>query len=275
MTTPAADSRPLVGRFRASLARLARRRFDHRVVRWLQLGRDQQRWYLRKLFRCHPVGAVLDVGGNAGQYARFLRREVGYRGHIVTFEPIPALAAALKRESSGDPSWEILELALGDSPGQASFNVMNTSPMSSLLQPKADCSSPVMQFNRVSETVQVRVDTLDAVIAGHPWLRGMQDLYLKLDVQGYELKVLEGATRSLPRIAALQAELNVLPLYEGQPSYLEVMQYLDSRGYAPSLLPAHEYETFPEMIDFDAHFLRRDRMSELLRAARGSGQGTD
>lgn len=258
-------SRLSTSRVFASALRFARRNFDLRVVRWLRLGKHQQRWYLKRLLPELSIDLILDVGGNAGQYALFLRRDVGYQGPIVTFEPHPELAAELTKRSSHDPYWTVLNVALGDAEGTAKFNIMNTTPMSSLLAPNAQCGSAVMQFNQVQRTIDVRVQTLDDLMDSLPILQDKTNVYLKLDVQGYELKVLEGAGRSLSRISALQAELSVIPLYENQPSYLDLFAYLHARSYVPSLFPAHEYETFPELIDFDAHFVRQDLLQSRAR----------
>ena len=56
-------------------------------------------------------------------------------------------------------------------------------------------------------------------------------LFLKLDVQGYERKVLEGAGRTLPRIVGLRVELSVSQYYEGEPQMLEMMNYLYGLGF--------------------------------------------
>lgn len=118
-------------------------------------------------------------------------------------------------------------------------------------------------FNEVSSSIEVEVDTLDDYLAKSPHLAGHRNIYLKLDVQGFEKKVLEGAQKSLPRVSAMQAEFSVIPLYQNQPDYKEMQQYIEDCGYLLSFIPAHNYEQFPEMIDFDCHFIRRERL-ELL-----------
>jgi FkbM family methyltransferase len=243
-----------------------RHALDYKLVRWYQLAGHQQTWYLRRLFRWQQIDLVIDVGGNAGQYADFIRKRVGYRGLLVTFEPIPWLASELALRAKSDPLWIVVNKALGDSAGQASFNVMNTTPMSSLLSPKVGSQSTVMQYNEVQQQVQVEVQRLDDWLQSDTKTQACRNIYLKLDVQGYELKVLQGSSASLPRIGALQAELSVAPLYEGQPSYLELLHFLDDCGYTLSSIPANDYAHFPEMVDFDCHWVRTDRLASYLSA---------
>ena len=52
---------------------------------------------LRKIFAAHSIDTVIDVGANKGQYRDFLRHHVGYRGSIVSFEPLPEFAAKFSR----------------------------------------------------------------------------------------------------------------------------------------------------------------------------------
>ena len=81
--------------------------------------------------RQRGVSVVLDVGANEGQFARELR-DWGYRGRIVSFEPIPAVAATLREQAAHDPAWEVRECALGREAGTATLHVSALSVFSSL-----------------------------------------------------------------------------------------------------------------------------------------------
>lgn len=246
--------------------------FDQRLVRWYRLGEYQQAWYLRRLLPLLAVDLVLDVGGNEGQYARFLRTRVGYRGLMVTFEPIPELAARLRKASARDPNWTIIEAALGDVSRNDFFNVMKSSPLSSLLQPSAEDSQRLISLNDVARRIPIQIRTLNDVFAENPNLAAAKSIYLKLDVQGFERKVLDGASAVLPRVAALQTELSVLPLYKDIPDYKELMRHVEQLGYVLSFIPSHNYDHFPDMIDFDGHFVQRARLEELGLLAQRSKQ---
>jgi len=105
-----------------------------------RLGLDLQRYRAdehplarrARLLEARSVATVLDVGANSGQFGRELR-ELGYRGRIVSFEPLSAAFAALERAARGSPPWEVHRCALGEQPGRASIHVAANSYSSSLL----------------------------------------------------------------------------------------------------------------------------------------------
>lgn len=259
------------------LWRGARRRlqqaFDLRLVRWYRLGAHQQAWYLRRLFKLLDTDLVLDVGGNEGQFADFLRRQVGYRGPLITFEPIPELAQRLSERARRDGAWTVVQAALGEEQRSDVFNVMKSSPLSSLLPPSHEETGRLEQHNEVARRIPIEVRTLDSFMAGHPEAASARSVYLKLDVQGYERHVLQGALQTLPRIAALQAELSVIPIYRDVPDYKALMGFVEELGYVLSFIPAHNYEQFPDMIDFDCHFVKRERLQALGLLKRGIAGG--
>jgi FkbM family methyltransferase len=171
------------------------------------------------------IGLVLDVGANAGQFALGLRRE-GFRGRIVSFEPLRTAYAELVRLAVSDPLWETQNLALGDRDGEATIQVAENSWSSSLL-PIADRHVASAPASRTVATETVRTAQLDSL--ADELLRGDR-AYLKLDVQGAELLVLHGAERVLAEIDVVEAELSIVELYEGQPLLSEVVSFLADRG---------------------------------------------
>ncbi len=238
------------------------------------LGDTQQVWYLRKLFALLDIDLVIDVGGNLGQFAGLLRDRVRYRGALITVEPIPAMAQALQRRFANDPRWALAACALGEQPGRAMLNVMQGHELSSLLQPSNAATDRLDKFNRLQQQMEVEVSTLGKLLREHPLAQGARNVYLKLDVQGYELQVLRGAHDALSRIVALQAEASVIPLYAGVPSYHELMRDIDAMGFQLSFIPAHNYTQVPDMIDFDCHFVSRRCLIAKGYPARTVGRGS-
>jgi hypothetical protein len=74
------------------------------------------------------------------------------------------------------------------------------------------------------ETIQIaRLDTLAGEVlppGARPWL--------KIDVQGFEIKVLEGAVNTLPKVSAIEVEVSLSRIYKDQPLMLDVLNYLKS-----------------------------------------------
>src|SRR5262245_27620242 len=85
-----------------------------------------------KLMKNRGIGLVLDVGANRGQFGKLLR-QLGFRGRIVSFEPLKDAFATLRRLTANDPLWECHNLALGDSDRTASINISANSYSSSFL----------------------------------------------------------------------------------------------------------------------------------------------
>jgi FkbM family methyltransferase len=240
------------------------------LTRTEQLGAHVQARYLKRLFPLLGVDLVLDVGGNAGQFAHFIRHKVGYRGKLVTFEPLPDLAAELQRKAERDPNWQVVNAGVGAEAGTLEFNVMESSLLSSFLPPSEAETARLAKINKVEAVISVDVVTIDGFLAEN--YRDCRNVYLKLDVQGFEEQCLNGAMGSRDRIAALQAELSVTPLYAGIPKYYELMRKIEEMGYRLSLAPPHNAAVFPEILDFDCHFVSIARLKELGVLQDGPGQ---
>ena len=202
------------------------------------------------------IDLVLDVGASTGNYAWTIRA-TGYGGRICSFEPLKASFANLEKRAADDPGWSCLRLALGARPGESEINVAGNSDSSSLLEmgERHVRSDPASVY---VGTETVEVSTVDAI-----WdrvVKGGESVFLKLDVQGFELEALRGAEHSLPRLVGVQAELSLVPLYEGAPDWTEVIVYLQDHGFQPQRLePAFEDPRTGEVLQIDGVFTRADR----------------
>ena len=199
------------------------------------------------------IDVVLDVGASNGNYARTIRAN-GYRGRICSFEPLRDPFRALEREASRDPQWSCLRIGLGAEPGTAEINVAGNSDSSSLL--------PMRERHAQSDpaSVYIGTETIELSTVDEIWERVVEDgetAFLKLDVQGFELEALRGAERSLARLAGIQVELSLVPLYEGAPAWDDVIRHLQKRRFSPAHLePAFEDPRTGEILQVDAVFMR-------------------
>lgn len=210
----------------------------------------------------YQIDLIIDAGGNLGQYASFLRNKVGYEGKIITIEPMQFAADALRAKFKNDKNWSLEQCAVSDVAGFAEFNILRGHQMSSMLQPSSSTTDVLEDLQTIMEKVTVQVKTLDSIFDKHPFCEDNNNVYLKLDIQGKELEALYGCSNNLHKVIAIQAELNVVPIYEGMHKYFDLMKEIESLGYILSLLPAHSYRLFPDMIDFDAHFVKKSKMAE-------------
>jgi FkbM family methyltransferase len=173
------------------------------------------------------VQTVLDIGANIGQYGTALRAS-GYRGNLVSCEPLSDAFEHLQRRSARDPGWEAVRTAVGDEVGSIEINVSANSYSSSLL-PMTSAHSDAAPGSEFVAAETVPVTTVAELIAARN-LNPARTL-LKIDTQGYEAPVLDGAGSALKEFAAVSLELSFVPLYEGQQLFDELTSRLKGAGY--------------------------------------------
>jgi FkbM family methyltransferase len=178
--------------------------------------------------RKFKIDLVLDVGANTGQFASEIRQG-GYAGRIVSFEPLSQAYDELLLSSAADSMWEAYpRCALGDHNGDIEINIAGNSFSSSILPMLESHRSAAPESAYVSKEV-VPIKTLDAV-AG-PYLKDAQAPFLKIDTQGFEWLVLDGAHDTLPQIKGIFVELSLVALYDGQYLWREVIDRLEAEGF--------------------------------------------
>ncbi len=179
------------------------------------------------LLRHHGINLVFDVGANEGQWARQLR-VLGYRGRIVSFEPLGTPFDKLERARRGDPLWVAERLAVGETPGEASMNVAGNSVSSSFLDATAAHLAVAPESTIVGRET-VRVERLETLVERHQ--REGERLFVKADTQGFEGAVVESARSAINRIQGFQLELSLVPLYRGETLFAEMVALLAARGF--------------------------------------------
>jgi len=196
------------------------------------------------------VELVIDVGASRGQYATELRGH-GYRGDIVSFEPVEEAFERLAAAAASDVRWTCHRTALGAVAGDARMNVASNLASSSLLEMEATHRSAA-PLVAVTATQTVPIARLDDVLDdGRPCL-------LKLDVQGYEDRVLDGAPTILGRAVLVQCELSIGDLYAGQAPVRSLIDRLDDLGFElVDLDPVFYDRGDGRVLQVDALFARR------------------
>lgn len=205
----------------------------------------------QQLLQTYRVDLVLDVGANVGQFGGELR-DLGYRGRIISFEPLASAYAALTRVAQADGAWQTLPIALGAAERTTTLHISGNSYSSSLLEMLPTHLELAPASIGVGEQT-AQVQTLDALFEN---LRGEAgQVWLKIDTQGYELQVLKGAARSLAQIPTIQLEMSLVPLYRAAPLYQDCLAYLTARGYRlVSLEPGPAHPVTGELLQVDGIF---------------------
>ena len=232
------------------------RRSIRRSLRWF--GIDIRRAASRSpdladFLAARQVDVVLDIGANRGQFGRWLRNQ-GYRGEIVSFEPIGSVYRELKAVAERDGNWKAHQLALGAAAGRAVLNVSRASEFSSILE-----QSPAAQrFNAaavVARQEEVTVACLDDLFGP---LRN-RVVFVKIDTQGYERPILEGARKALSQVVGVQLELPLVHLYKETWSLADALVYMGNAGFVlAQLTPVTCLREDPvSAIEIDGIFRRR------------------
>ncbi len=203
-----------------------------------------------------PIRSVIDVGANTGGFARMILG-IFPEAHIYSFEPLPApfkeLSKWVKNQNGRIKAFNI---ALGDKEGDVKmFYHLKHSPSSSLLKSTEVCERlyPVMK-KQIS--ISIKLTTLDQVIASISELL-IPDVLIKIDVQGYEDRVIRGGRETFRRRAkALILEVGLDSLYENQPTYKDILFLLDELGYRYVGNVSQVYADDGHVIYIDAVFMK-------------------
>ena len=206
------------------------------------------------VFKEQKIDLLLDIGANTGQYAMSMFK-TGYKGRIVSFEPLPDAYLELKKNKSKYPGWELFERsAIGDTTGTTMINVSANSHSSSIL-PINETHLAAAPSAKYIGQVETPIFTLDSIF--NKISPANDKICLKIDTQGFEDKVLAGATASLQKISLIQLELSLLPLYNGSKTIEWMIPYLKDRGFAPLFfLPGYIERETEKIQQLEALFIK-------------------
>jgi FkbM family methyltransferase len=204
-------------------------------VRWIKNVRAyEQRAYKEKWAESHRlltssrIQTVLDIGANTGQFAQMIVFACPQLKALHSFEPLADCQALLQQALSGDSRHFIHDFGLGDKDEALLFNHAEFTPCSSLLTPNLILTQDHPGAGRIKkETVQIR--SLDG------WASEVtldQEILVKIDVQGYEDRVIQGGVKTLKRARFVIVEVPFHQLYEEQPLFHTIYTLLHDIGFA-------------------------------------------
>lgn len=174
------------------------------------------------------VDLVFDVGANTGQFASELR-SIGFKGQIVSFEPLPEAYQTLTATAARDPGWTVhRRAAIGDFDGEIEINIAGNSVSSSVL-PMLDSHSSAAEGSAYIGSERVPIYRLDSV--ARTYIRDSSRYFVKIDTQGFEWQVLDGGRETLRQAQGVLCELSLVPLYEGQRLWMDVLHRLEAEGF--------------------------------------------
>lgn len=219
-----------------------------------------------RVLRLTGARVVLDVGANTGQYGELLWA-TGFDGTLLSFEALPeAHRQLVERARRSRRSWLVAACAaLGRQSGEVELNVSANSASSSVLPMLGTHLRAAPQARYIGKQA-VRLERMDQLAEGIVPID--KQVMIKIDTQGYEMEVLEGATALLPRTVAIQLELSLVPLYEGAPSFRDMIGYLEARGFELfGLVPEFVDHQSGRLLQVDGFFVRGEQLTQQSTAS--------
>ena len=231
--------------------------------------------------RCRPnlgqflisrnIDLFLDVGANVGQTGLQLR-EMGYRGRIVSFEPVSAVFNELAQLAKRDGNWTAYNFALGSQQMRTSIKVSENTVFSSVRdQTEEPCLfDPSARVLR-EEVIDVRrLDDIYEEFSG-------RRVFLKIVTQGFEREVLEGSQRALKTILGAELNLPTVQLYRNVWSLPEALLYMKDRGFVLAQTGQESYDAHEgvTLLELYCIFRRENVLSSKANASPSLFKGAD
>ncbi|MDP6830647.1 MAG: FkbM family methyltransferase [Alphaproteobacteria bacterium] len=180
----------------------------------------------------------------------------GFTGRIISFEPQEEAYSLLVANASKIEGWDVAaRMCVGDKDGMASLNLSVNSVSSSLL-PVLESSTSVQPGSAYFAQTEVPLRRLDSWVA-EELTESDGAIAVKVDVQGFEDAVLQGAEKVLDQIVALELEMSLTALYEGAPSFIELYAKVEALGFScVGLYPGFTDRATYRMLQVDGLFAK-------------------
>jgi FkbM family methyltransferase len=179
-----------------------------------------------QLFRLEQPIQIVDVGANAVDgippYAELLKNNLA---KVIGFEPNEEALSFLNKKKNSNETY--LPYCLGDGKIHT-LNLCKASGMSSLLMPNYELLNYFYGFPewaKIEKKVEIETKRLDDL----PEIKTMD--YLKIDIQGAELMVVENAQEKLKSTLVIDTEVEFVEMYKGQPLFSEVELFMRKQGF--------------------------------------------
>lgn len=160
---------------------------------------------------------ILDVGANIGQFS-LLVSFLYPNKKIIAFEPIPIAYQKFLRIFKNNKNVHIHNLALGSKKNRRTLFITDSTDSSSFFKP--------ITYNYF-EDYSVQIKRADSIVDK----QFLKNSLLKIDVQGFELEVLKGFSKSLEDVKYVLVEISSIKLYKNQPLFNSVNHYLINKNF--------------------------------------------
>lgn len=215
------------------------------------LGRGTFENELIKILDDIKTDLVLDIGANKGQFAISLY-DYGYKNKVLSFEPLSDIYKILEENSKNNSLWHVHEkCCIGDTEKMVDINLSNLAGNSSILDIKSTkYNVPESHYIKKENVPQITLATLSE----NQLIKQAKNIFVKMDIQGYEHYVLSQLPTINYKIDGFYLELSLVDLYEDQKDYLYICNQLKEFGY-DLVYVEPEYIRSNRMVQFNGLFL--------------------
>lgn len=194
--------------------------FSHRIPSGSKT--NVQNLWLKNL----NIHTFIDIGAYAGEYIDYAH--VWFpQASVYAFEPLRDCFEGLIKKTEHMSNVNVFHTALGDKNSSSTIYRSSYAPSSSLL-PMANLHKKAFPFSSGSTQERITIKTLDSVCRG---LHLKPNIFIKMDTQGYEDKVIRGGKRVIQQAAVIQTEVSFALLYKGQPLFHDIYMQLYRLGF--------------------------------------------
>jgi len=179
-----------------------------------------------KFLEKYDIKTVLDIGAHTGQFAKEIRGKLP-QARIYSFEPLRDCCQELLRNMSGDKNFESYNFALGDKEGKQEINRSISSPSSSLLT-MGNLHEEMYPHTKGGTREEIEVKRLDDIFKISDLEK---EILVKIDVQGYEDRVIKGGANIISQARIVLMENSFLELYKGQALFDDIYEMMKRLGF--------------------------------------------
>jgi FkbM family methyltransferase len=179
-----------------------------------------------RYFRLLNIKTILDIGANTGQFAKEAREKLP-QAKIISFEPLKGCFEKLNEKMRSDKNFTSFNFALGDKDESKNMNKSEYSPSSSILE-MSDAHKNLFPHTKIHKTESIDIKKLDSIA---PQLDLKKEILIKVDVQGFEDKVIAGGETTFKEARVILLENSFVELYRGQPTFDVIYKKLKFLGF--------------------------------------------
>ncbi len=183
-------------------------------------------------------------------------RKYGFDGEIISFEPLTSAFQQMSVNAKNDKKWQQNNFALGNENGNSFINIARNLVSSSINEMLAAHKSAEPNSLFIG-TEKIEIKRLDDIFKNY--YKEDDKILLKVDTQGYEKNVIDGAKNSLQKILLLHLEMSIVPLYKNEMLLPDMIKYLNEKNFELIFIEnGYSHPNTQHLLQVDGIFLNKN-----------------